>query len=356
MQNSLFDEDGDGTAPCPISPESANQAPAVRKAGAKVGAAVSDPALIALARALPPALRLGTSTWSYPGWAGLVWDREYPEATLSRHGLAAYARHPLLRAVSIDRTFYQPLDAMRLLQYAAQVPEGFRFTVKAPAMITDAMLRDDEGRSLRPNPYFLDAAHASRIFIEPLQQGLSTKLGAAVFQLSPLPAYWLETRMPQLIERLHAFLRAMPALRDTSPDGVIAVEVRDRQWLTPAFEQALKDVGATYCLGLHARMPPLSEQLPVLRALWPGPLVCRWNLNPLHGAFGYEDAARKYEPYDRLQDPDLQTRHELARVINGVTNAGQNAFVTISNKAEGCAPLSVIELAKAVIPQGQGKP
>lgn len=322
--------------------------PSIRKAAVKVGAAAIDPALVALAQALPPSLRLGTSTWSYPGWAGLVWDREYPDKTLSRYGLAAYAQHPLLRAVSIDRTFYQPLDAMRLMQYAAQVPDGFRFTIKAPAMVTDAMLRGEDGRSLRPNPYFLDAAHATRVFIEPLQQGLTTKLGAAVFQLSPLPAFWLETRMPQLIERLHAFLRALPSVRDDAPDGVIAVEVRDRQWLTPAFEQALKDVGATYCLGLHARMPPIIEQLPVLRALWPGPLVCRWNLNPLHGAFGYEDAAQKYEPYDRLQDPDVETRRELARVINGVTSAGQNVFVTISNKAEGCAPLSVIELARAI--------
>jgi uncharacterized protein YecE (DUF72 family) len=28
---------------------------------------------------------------------------------LARHGLAAYARHPLLRTVSLDRTFYAPL-------------------------------------------------------------------------------------------------------------------------------------------------------------------------------------------------------------------------------------------------------
>jgi hypothetical protein len=31
--------------------------------------------------------------------------------------------------------------------------------------------------------------------------------------------------------------------------------------------------------------------------------------------------------------------------VRGVTGAGQNAFVTISNKAEGCAPLSARALA-----------
>jgi hypothetical protein len=134
------------------------------------------------------------------------------------------------------------------------------------------------------------------------------------------------------------------------------VEVRDPQWLTSGFTAALRDTGATYCMGLHAKMPRIAEQLPILRALWPGPLVCRWNLNPLHGAYGYEEAQRQYEPYDRMQDPDRETRLALARVIAGTIGAGQNAYVTLSNKAEGCAPLSVIELARAVRNLGEARP
>ena len=45
--------------------------------------APTDPALVELAAALPPNLRLGTSSWSYPGWAGLVWNGEYAESVLS---------------------------------------------------------------------------------------------------------------------------------------------------------------------------------------------------------------------------------------------------------------------------------
>ncbi|MES2606229.1 MAG: DUF72 domain-containing protein [Pseudomonadota bacterium] len=336
MQDSLFPE-----PPSPLAP------PPAKKAGSKVMPATPLPEWSELAAALPPSLRLGTSSWTYPGWEGVVWQRDYPDSALSRHGLAAYARHPLLRAVSIDRTFYKPLEAVRLLQYAAQVPEDFRFTIKAPGMITDPMLRNEEGHAMRRNPYFLDAAHAAMVFVDPVLQGIGTRLGAMVFQISPLPPYWLE-RIPELVGRLHEFLRALPSLRERAPNGVIAVEVRDREWLTKEFVQALKDVGATYCLGLHAKMPRITEQLPILRELWPGPFVCRWNLNPVHGAFGYEDAQKKYEPYDKLQDPDPETRSELARVISGVTSAGQSAIVTISNKSEGSAPLSVIELARAL--------
>ncbi|MDO4724971.1 MAG: DUF72 domain-containing protein, partial [Comamonadaceae bacterium] len=78
------------------------------------------------------------------------------------------------------------------------------------------------------------------------------------------------------------------------------------------------------------------------------PLVCRWNLHRRHGAYGYENAKAEYAPFNRLQDPDPETRAHLARVINGTCGAGQNAYVTINNKAEGSAPLSVLELAASL--------
>ena len=102
-------------------------------------------------------------------------------------------------------------------------------------------------------------------------------------------------------------------------------------------------------MGLHAKKPPIEEQLLLLRTLWPGPLVCRWNLHRRHGAYGYESAKAQYAPFDRLQDPGPTTRAHLACVITGTCGAGQNAYVTINNKAEGSAPLSVVELGNTII-------
>lgn len=335
MQNSLFDES-----------EYTASKPAIKSSRA-VEPAVASPELITLAQSFPSHLRLGTSSWNYPGWTGLVWDREYPENNLSRYGLTAYAKHPLFRTVSIDRGFYRPLNVAQFAEYASQVDQDFRFVVKAPSLVTDALIRDETGRGMRPNAHFLNAAEAVQMFVEPALEGLGHRLGPLVFQISPLPNNLL-ARIPEVIDRLHQLLSAIPDFRHRAPDGVVAVEVRDPQWLTPQFVQALRDTRATYCMGLHAKMPSISEQLPVLRALWPGPLVCRWNLNPLHGAYGYEDAQQAYSPYDRMIDPDLETRTKLAQVITGTAKAGQNVYVTLSNKAEGSAPLSVIELAKVI--------
>ncbi|MCR6650432.1 MAG: DUF72 domain-containing protein [Cellvibrionaceae bacterium] len=303
--------------------------------------------LVKLAAALPERVRLGTSSWHYPGWDGLVWQGEYAESVLSRQGLTAYSQYPLFRTVSIDRGFYRPLTVSQYAEHAGQVTDDFRFVVKAPSLITDALVRNESGKGMRSNPQFLNAAETLQLFVEPALDGLGKKLGALVFQISPLPIKSLN-HISHLIEQLYELLAAIPKLQTVAPDGVIAVEVRDPQWLTQEFVNVLRMTGATYCMGLHAKMPRIAEQLPILRALWPGPLVCRWNLNPLHGAYGYEDARDLYSPFDKIIDPDLETRAALARVISGTANGGQNVYVTVSNKAEGSAPLSVIELARAV--------
>jgi len=363
MQDSLFGDDDLPPPPSPPTPAPAaarssaieEEAPAKPRRPARSGGGVHpiepDADLLALAAALPPQLRLGGSSWSYPGWKGLVWEGEHSESTLARQGLAAYARHPLLRTVSIDRGFYKPLTVSQYADYASQVPDDFRFIVKAPSLVTDAMVRAEDGRGRAPNPAFLDPALALQEFVAPALEGLGSKIGALVFQLSPLPLPQLH-RLEGTIDRLGALLRAMPPLAPTAPDGVLAVEVRDPEWLSPEYEplfaEALLSARATYCLGLHAKMPPLEEQLRLLRRLWPGPLVCRWNLNPVHGAYGYEEAEALYSPFDRIVHPAPEVHALLARTLAGITGKGQNAFVAISNHAEGCAPITIRTLAGEV--------
>lgn len=321
-----------------------------REAGAKVRPQTPDEALQALAAALPAQAHLGTSSWSYPGWQGLLWDKRYSEQMLSKHGLMAYGQHPLLRAVGIDRSFYRPLTASQYQHFAAQVPESFRFTIKAPSLVADALVRSVDGRGRQTNTAFLDPELALQEFVQPALEGLGAKLGALVFQLSPLPPERL-SRIGEQLALLERMLAAQPSLKPMAPDGVIAVEVRDPEWLRPELVEILRAHGATYCLGLHPKLPAIGDQLWLLRALWPGPLVCRWNLNRIHGPYGYEAAARRYGDFDRIHDPDPATHAVLAKVVHGTTNAGHKAYVTVNNKAEGCAPLTVRSLAKAIVDQ-----
>jgi uncharacterized protein YecE (DUF72 family) len=318
------------------------------KPGLVVAPAVQPAAVLALGRALAERwggrLYLGTSSWYFPGWAGQVWARAEAQARLSRHGLAAYARHPLLRTVSLDRALYRPLEPAIYQELAAQVDADFRFVVKVPALVSDARQRTPgTGAPVGENPLFLDPQAALDLCARPLAQGLGPKLGVLVLQLSPLPARWLDD-VPALLLRLAALLAAIkPLLPD---EALLALELRDASLLTPDLAALLRRHGARYALGLHDRMPELRDQLPMLRATWPGDLVCRWNLQR---GLRYTQARERWEPFDRIQSHDLQTRQALARVLRATLDAGQRAFVTINNKAEGCAPASVLALAQELL-------
>jgi uncharacterized protein YecE (DUF72 family) len=308
-------------------------------------AASPTPEILALAAELPPQVHLGTSTWSFPGWNGIVYGDEYSNSKLSREGLTAYGAHPLLKTVSIDRSFYQALTVTEYLRYAQQVPEYFRFIVKAPMTITDATVRAERGEPVSLNPCFLNAPMAVDEFVTPCLEGLGAKAGALVFQLSPLPDQML-AQPAVFIERLAEFLAALPKL----PAGTCyAIEIRDGSLLTPRFIRTLKAAGVRYCVGIHARMPDPLRQAAALALLDgepAGPLIVRWSL---HGGFKYEQAKAKYEPFNQLVDQDPATRAALAELAARYALAGQPVVIAINNKAEGSAPLSCMELARAII-------
>ena len=295
---------------------------------------------------LPADIRLGTSSWFFPGWRGLVYDGVHPQVALSRKGLAAYAEIPLLRTVSLDRTFYAPLTAVEYQHYAHQVPDHFSFVVKAPALVCDAVMRDEEGRGKVANPHFLDAAIAAREFVVPCLEGLGAKAGPLVFQVSPLPRGLVEEAV-MLVERLALFFAALPReLGRHRP--LYALELRNSELLTPRLMKMLDGAGVPYCIGLHDRMPEIERQETALKALdadAPGPLVVRWNL---HRGFLYQVAKQRYEPFDRLVDEDPETRRALARMAAEAFQAGQKVWITANNKAEGSAPLTLLKLAEEI--------
>ncbi len=301
-----------------------------------VGAAAPGDELADLARRLPAGIYLGGSTWSFPGWAGLVYDRVYPPARLAQHGLAAYARHPLLRAVGIDRTHYRPLPAGDLARYAAAVPRDFLFLVKAHEACTLAGFPDHPRYGAergQPNPRFLDAGYAAAEVVVPYVEGLGAKGGALLFQFAPQ-----ELGPPRrFAARLAAFLAALP------PGPLYAVELRNRELLTAHYAAALAAAGACHCLNVHPRMPDVRIQAQ-LAGVAGGPLTLgRWMLGS--GAT-YEQASKRFAPFNRLAAPDPAARRALAELAREALAGGRRFLLTVNNNAEGCAPLSIAALAK----------
>ena len=310
-----------------------------------------DDTLAATAQSLPPLLHLGTSSWSFPGWAGLVFGGAYSDVQLARRGLAAYAAHPLLRTVGIDRTFYAPISESAFRGYAKQALEvrpGFRFLVKAPMLFTGPRLRSVEGQ-WADNDAFLNASLATAQFVVPATQGLGDACGPLVFQFPPLgPRFTKAADGPQrFADALAEFLLALPKL---SGPAFYAVEVRDPELLTDDYAAALCAGGATHCIAIHARMPQACEQARFWREAGRLPLVIRWSL---HSGMKYEEAKERYAPFNALVDEDPDGRAQVAALALEATRARQETFIVVNNKAEGSAPLTIRKLSELIAGHGQ---
>lgn len=302
-----------------------------------------------LARIIPRSVHLGTSSWAFPGWKGIVWSRFSGTKNLAKEGLRAYSAHPLLTAAGLDRAYYKPLSMFQYAGFAEQVPPDFRFLVKAPAAVTDPMRRSS-GKPVGLNPAYLNPEKACEDFIRPATEGLGAKAGPLVFEFAALPREWIGTQQDRVkqIERISAFLEALPPLPEEAPNAFYAVEIRTPAIYTPRFISMLRERGARLVVGLHPSMPDIIRQTKALSAMdgcaagepmaLKGPLVVRWSL-----AMGdrFDDARRRYEPFDRIQRPDPVTREGVVELVRAAVRGGQPAFVLVNNKAEGSAPLTV---------------
>jgi uncharacterized protein YecE (DUF72 family) len=305
----------------------------------RVGAAPQSEEVEALGRELPPGICLGGSTWSFPGWAGLVYDRTYPPSKLSHQGLPAYARHPLLRAVGVDRTHYAPVEAVELAQYRDSVPEDFRFLVKAHEACTLARFPEHArygAQRGQENPLFLDPVYATDQVVAPFAEGIGIGGGALLFQFAPQslgsPAAFAQ--------RLHDFLVALPL------GPFYAVELRNRELITADYGDALASVGACHCHNVHPRMPDVRAQGRLAGTDRAPMTIVRWLLGP---GMTYEEAGRLYAPFNRLAAPDPVNRGAVANLAREAHAADRPFLCTINNNAEGCAPLSAVELAREIV-------
>lgn len=296
-----------------------------------------------LAAQLPAELRLGTMSWSFAGWRGLVYTESADPKLLAEAGLGAYAQHPLLKAVEIDRSFYEPLPARHFAQVAAQVPEGFRFLVKAheectlPRFPRHARYGRKQGQL---NARFLSGSYATDAVVGPALDGLGSKLGALLFQFPPQDA----SEPQHFAEQLERFLASLPR------NVPYVVELRNPELLSKRYAQALAATGAVHAHNVWGNMPSVLVQARLIPPAARKPLVVRWLMRR---GDDYEAARSRFLPFSRLVEPDFANREDIASLIAKALAHDVPALVLVNNKAEGCAPASIDLLARAIVSKVQ---
>jgi uncharacterized protein YecE (DUF72 family) len=158
-------------------------------------------------------LYVGTSGYSYKEWKGPFYPTDLPDAQMLRY----YAER--FRTVEINNTFYRMPKTSVIEAWAAEVPPGFRFVLKASQRITHFQRLREVGDTLG---YLLRAAGA-----------LGEHAGPLLFQLPP--------NLKKDAARLRDFLQLLPA------GTRAALEFRHASWFDEEVFGLMRDHQAALC-------------------------------------------------------------------------------------------------------------
>jgi uncharacterized protein YecE (DUF72 family) len=280
-------------------------------------------------------LRVGTCSWKYPSWKGLVYSEEV------ENYLAEYARQ--YPTVEVDQWFWSlfpngkprlPLPAV-VGEYRRSVPEGFRFTVKAPNSITltNQYSKEKNGPG-SPNKYFLSAELAGE-FMESLAP-LKTTLGPVLFQFEYLNRQKMASQQ-EFETRLAKFRKELPG------GTAYAVEIRNGNYLNARFLDFLlgEDWGLVLLQGYW--MPSIVD-------LW-GSLESvirkfRTVIVRLHGTGREEIEKETGKAWNRIVHSREKELEDIAGIVKDLTGSKNEIYVNINNHYEGSAPLTVERFQK----------
>lgn len=286
---------------------------------------------------------LGTSSWKYEGWKGILYAHEYPTDKAFKEGcLEEYARaYP---CVGVDHTYYAWPTPAAFGRYVAQTPPEFRFGLKVTDRITvfqfPRQRRYGKDAGAR-NSSFLDPGAFTEHFLAPIAPFLG-QIGPVILEFSHFHPGTL-TSGRDFLERLDAFFTALG--RERLPQ--LAVEIRNDGWLKPPYFELLRQHGVAHVFNSWTRMPTISRQLE-LSTQYPQPCyVARILLQP---GTPYEDAVEAFSPYDRIRMEYPELRAGAAALISRALAEKTPAYVFVNNRAEGCAPKTIAGIVEKLPP------
>jgi uncharacterized protein YecE (DUF72 family) len=286
--------------------------------------------------ALSDLIRFGTSTWTYEGWQGQVYLRQYAKSKFAQDCLGEYCQYqyngePLFRTVGNDGTFYRPPSAGQLSRYLNQIPEGFEMCFKVWEEITIPSFAKQArygAKAGQVNPRFLDASLFNDLVLTPYREAhFEAHTGPFIFEFQRhgLPA-------DEFLRRLDGFLAALPK------DFRYAVEIRNSGLLGPAYHDMLAAHGVAHVYNHWSYMPPLLEQHQRM-ASFTAPFTVLRLLTPLK--MTYEAAKKRAEPYAKIVEELPQMRQETVDLAKKAVHGAVRAYVLVNNRAEGNAPMTV---------------
>lgn len=285
--------------------------PSAKKAPARPAKpAAEDPLAGASGVEAIDGIRCGIGGWTFVPWR----DNFYPPKLVQRRELEYASRQ--LSSIEINGTFYSAQKPATYAKWAADTPEHFAFSLKAPGRVTQAGA-------------LAKAASQAKAFIDGGLAEFGERLGPILWQLAPSRRFDPDDLAP--------FLDALPRTLDGRALKHV-LEVRHPSFLAPAYLQLARERRI-------ATVFTDSDEYPSLADITGDFVYARLMRSRAEVATGYPQDelgawARRARAWARGQDnPDLP--HIAAPLTDG---AAREVFVYFISAAKQRNPAAAMRL------------
>lgn len=176
-------------------------------------------------------IRVGIGGWNFEPWEGTF----YPDDLPKKRQLEFAGKE--LRTIEVNGTYYSSQKPATFAKWAAEVPDGFIFSLKASRFVTNRRVLSEAGESME------------RFLTQGLTE-LGDRLGPILWQFAPTKKFDADD--------FGAFLDLLPKKEDGT-DLRHAVEVRNPSFIDPDFVAMArkKDVAVVYAE--HLEYPEIAD-------------------------------------------------------------------------------------------------
>ena len=281
---------------------------------------------------------IGTSSWKYEGWLDQIYTRErykvrgrFSTKRFEQDCLAEYAE--VFPIVCGDFSFYQFPAESYWAKLFGGAPAGLHFALKVPEEITVRQFPMHSRYGARAgldNESFLNAKLLDAMFLKPLAP-YRNRVPVLIFEFGAMTRRVMPS-VDEFVELLDGFLAQLPT------EFRYAVEIRNPEFLGPEYFDCLRSHRVAHVFNAWTRMPEIGMQMTLPKVHTADFTIVRALLRQ---GRAYEEAVQSFQPYDRTQDPNPETRLALRGLIARAREARLPAFLFVNNRLEGNAPLTI---------------
>ena len=288
-----------------------------------------------LAELSAKSIYIGTSSWKYEGWLGQIYSPDryltrgrFSQKRFEAECLGEYAQ--VFPIVCGDFSFYQFPTAAFWRKLFESAPSSLRVALKIPEEITVRVFPAHTrygGRAGVLNPNFLNVDLLIHEFLD-LLAPYRDRVSVLIFEFGTFPS----TAFPETASFLNSLA---PLLRSLPAGWRYAVEIRNPEFLEPAYFELLRENNIAHVLNSWTRMPPIASQMTIREIFTADFAIARALLKP---GRPYETAVKQFSPYRTVQEPNYEVREALRNLLIRAKQRSEPSFIFVNNRLEGNAP------------------